>query len=142
MDVMVKAKPILFVQVAAVCATLAFGAFAATNHAQADEDDQDRARRAMLMGEVEPLAKLLSRVEETYQGDIIEVELEEEDDEGGMYDGEWRTLLLYEIKLLTPQGNLVKLEYDARTLDLLSVDGHDSERARRKKYKDRKDEED
>lgn len=96
--------------------------------ARADNEDQERARQAMLSGEVRPLSELLERVESTYAGDIIEVELEEDDD-GAWLGPDGGAVFLYEIKLLTPQGNLVKLEYNAKNLELLTVDGHDSESA-------------
>ena len=130
---MARLIPLSFVQAGLFAATIAFGVVAAMP-ALADEEDQDRARQAMLRGEVRPLVEVIESVESTYEGEIIEVELEEEG--GRLINGEWQPLLLYEIKLLTPQGNLVKLEYDARNLELLTVDGHDSESAR----KDREDE--
>ena len=98
--------------------------------AQADSDDQDRARKAMLSGKVRPLTELLAHVESMYEGDIIEVELEEDDD-GAWFGSNGQAMMLYEIKLLTPQGNLVKLEFDAESLELLTVDGHDSDSARK-----------
>ena len=100
------------------------------NGARADGDDQERARQAMLAGEVRPLTELLAHVESMYEGDIIEVELES-DDNGAWYETKGEPLFLYEIKLLTPQGNLVKLKFDAKNLELLTVDGHDSEKARK-----------
>lgn len=98
--------------------------------AQADSDDQERARKAMLSGEVRPLTELLAHVESMYEGEIIKVELEEDDD-GAWFGSNGQAMLLYEIKLLTPQGNLVKLEFDAESLELLTVDGHDSDSARK-----------
>ncbi|MFC1673694.1 PepSY domain-containing protein [Pseudomonadota bacterium] len=90
----------------------------------ADALDQERAREAMRAGEVAPLRELLTIVHETYPGDILQTELEGEDVKrwGGTGDGQ---ILIYEIKLLTPQGNLVKLKYDAKTLEELSMAGMD-----------------
>jgi len=114
--------------------TLAAVAFAmlamAPLSAQADSDDQDRARKAMLSGKVRPLTELIAHVESMYEGEIIKVELEEDDD-GAWYGSDGDAMMLYEIKLLTPQGNLVKLEFDAESLELLTVDGHDSDSARK-----------
>jgi|GEM_PF-1632802 len=87
--------------------------------ALADEADQDRARAAMLRGEVEPLPKALIAVEKSYKGDVIEVELEEEDKFG------IGPTLIYEIKLLTPEGNVLQLKVHAKTLEILDVDGND-----------------
>lgn len=109
---------------------------AAPVDARADGDDQERARKAMLSGDVRPLTELLVHIESMYAGDVIEVELEADDD-GAWLGAKGDPILLYEIKLLTPQGNLVKLEFDAKTLELLTVDGHDSESAR--KDQDNKD---
>lgn len=90
----------------------------------ADVLDQERAREAMRAGEVAPLRELLTVVHETYPGDILQTELESEDNSrwGGAGDGQ---ILIYEIKLLTPQGNIVKLKYDAKTLEKLFVAGVD-----------------
>jgi uncharacterized membrane protein YkoI len=109
---------VMAVTVAAFAPTLAW----------ADMDDQDRARKAMLSGDVRPLTELLAHVEKTYAGKVLKVELER-DDSGARVDDKGEPILLYEMKLLTPQGNLVKLEYDARTLQLLTVRGHDSQKA-------------
>ncbi len=68
-----------------------------------DEHDHDRARRAVEQGEVMPLQRILDNVERDHPGQVIEVELEQE-------DGRW----IYEIKVLKAGGALVKLEIDAR----------------------------
>jgi len=89
----------------------------------ADEEDQDRARAAMLRGEVEPLPKALTVIEQNFRGDIIEVELEEEDKFGT------GPTLIYEMKLLTPEGRVKKIKLHAKSLEILSVDGNDTEQA-------------
>jgi len=92
--------------------------------AWADNDKQDMARRAMLAGEVAPLSELLAVVEQNYQGDVLKVELEDEDADkwGGTGDGK---IFIYEIKILTVRGNLVKLKYDAKSLKLLATNDYD-----------------
>lgn len=72
------------------------------------DDDQDRARAAVQAGRVLPLKTVLERLERDHPGQVLEVELEEE-------DGRW----VYEIKLLQPGGRLVKLELDAGSGELL-----------------------
>lgn len=86
---------------------------------QADEADQVRAREAMLRGEVEPLTKALEVIEKNFQGDIIEVELEEEDKFGT------GPTLIYEMKLLTPTGDVLKIKLHAKNLNILTVDGNE-----------------
>ncbi|HET7792368.1 MAG TPA: PepSY domain-containing protein [Rhizobacter sp.] len=71
-------------------------------------NDQDRARAAVEAGQVLPLKTVLERLERSHPGQVLEVELEQE-------DGRW----VYEIKLLQPGGRLIKLELDAATGEVL-----------------------
>ncbi len=72
--------------------------------AQAGErHDHDDARRAVLAGEILPLSAILAKVAAEFPGELIETELE------GHHGRP-----VYEIKLLTPQGKVMKLLYDAR----------------------------
>ena len=73
--------------------------------------DHERARAAVQAGEVMPLAKVLERLAATHPGQVLEVELELERDEG-----RW----LYEVRLLHRDGRLMKLKLDARTAKVLS----------------------
>jgi hypothetical protein len=91
--------------------------------ASGDEDEASR-RQAIEAGAIAPLEQLLARLGERFPGRILKVELEREDDRPGPG---W----VYEVKLLTPSGNVLKLEYDARTLALIEVKGrHDDHRRR------------
>jgi hypothetical protein len=77
--------------------------------AQAHGDgDQDRARAAVQAGKVLPLKTVLERLAREQPGQVLEVELDEE-------DGRW----LYEIKLLQGDGRRLRLEIDAATGELL-----------------------
>ncbi|MDP2817225.1 MAG: PepSY domain-containing protein [Polaromonas sp.] len=82
-------------------------------------DDHNRARQALQAGEVLPLGKVLELLEREHPGQVMEVELEQE-------EGRW----VYEVKLLQPQGQLVKLKLDARTAALLSTRGGSTSDAR------------
>lgn len=75
--------------------------------AQADSD-HDRARNAVQAGQVLPLKTVLERLEREHPGQVLEVELEQE-------DGRW----VYEVKLLQAGGRLVKLELDAASGEVL-----------------------
>ncbi|MCK5546403.1 MAG: peptidase [Rhodospirillaceae bacterium] len=97
----------------------------------ADDDDQEVAREALSKGLIRPLSELLEKIESMYSGHILEVELESEDD----YNDEDGEILIYEIKFLTLQGNVVKLKFDAKNLELLVTDGWDLDKAK-KKYED------
>lgn len=65
-------------------------------------EDHERVRAAREAGRILPLAELLARVLPGQPGEVLEVELEEE-----------HGRLVYEIKLLRPDGRLVELYYDA-----------------------------
>lgn len=90
-------------------ATLAF-ALAGGPASARGRDDHDRARAAVQAGEVLGLRQVLERLERTHPGQVLEVELERE-------DGRW----VYEVRLLQPAGQLVKLKLDARTAEVLQA---------------------
>lgn len=79
--------------------------------------DHDRARRAVEDGRILPLKDILARAESAYPGQLIEAELEDDDDP-----------MVYEIKILTKDGRLMRLLYDARTGDLLKAKSRDGRR--------------
>jgi len=81
------------------------------------EHDHDRARQALEAGEVLPLRTILERVEREYPGRTLEVELESD-------HGQW----LYEIKLLRPGGDLIRLKVDAADGRILGVRQRNRER--------------
>lgn len=73
-----------------------------------DHRDHERARQAVQAGQVLPLRTVLERLEREHPGQVLEVELEQDDD-----------VWIYEVKLLQAGGQLVKLKLDARTAALL-----------------------
>lgn len=80
-------------------------------------DAHDRARRAVEEGRILPLKDILARAESAYPGRMVEAELE---DEGGV--------MLYEIKMLTRDGRVMKLHYDAATGELVRAKVRGGER--------------
>jgi len=88
-------------------------AIAAALHPVQAGDDHDRARRAVQAGQVLPLRTILDHAARDYPGEVIEAELD--DDDGGR--------VIYELKLITDQGQVVKLYYDAQSGALLKVKG-------------------
>lgn len=78
--------------------------------ARGQDDDHERARAAVRAGEVLPLSEVLERLQRSHPGQVLELELERE-------DGHW----IYEVKLLQADGQLLKLDLDARTAQVLSV---------------------
>jgi hypothetical protein len=75
-----------------------------------DQRDHERARAAVQAGEVLPLPTLLERLRRTHPGRVLELELERE-------HGRW----IYEVRMLQANGQLLKLELDAGTGQVLQV---------------------
>jgi len=86
---------------------LSLALLAGSGAAHADEEDHERARKALEAGEVLPLKTILERVERAYPGQVMDVELERDHENRS---GRW----IYEIKVLRNSGALVKLKVDAR----------------------------
>lgn len=85
-------------------------AMVAAGPLQAGERGHDAARRALEEGKVLPLRTVLEKVEREYRGQAIKIEFEHED---GRF--------VYEIRLLQPDGRMVKLEVDAVNGNVLAV---------------------
>jgi uncharacterized membrane protein YkoI len=79
----------------------------------ADPPDHDRARAALVRGEVRPMSEILAAVAVAVPGDVIEVELERE-------RGHW----IYELKVITTDGRVLEVLVDAQTSRLIER-GHD-----------------
>lgn len=79
---------------------------------RAEDDDHERARRAVQAGQVLPLRTILDNVARDFPGDVIETELEEH-----------HGAPVYEIKVISPEGRVMKVYYDARDGSVLKVKG-------------------
>jgi uncharacterized membrane protein YkoI len=75
-----------------------------------DKHGHTEARELLRRGEILPLAAILQVAAKQVPGDVIEVELEHED-EGWEYD----------VKVLTPAGQVRKLTIDARHGKVLKI---------------------
>jgi uncharacterized membrane protein YkoI len=80
-----------------------------------DDDDDKAAEAALARGAAKPVKDLLQRVEANFAGRVLKIELDDES------DGE--VTWIYEVKLLTPEGDVLELEYDAATLELIALAG-------------------
>jgi Predicted membrane protein len=79
--------------------------------------DHDRARKALLSGEVLSLRQVLDIVAREYPGEPVEIEFERDDE-----------VYVYEIKLLQPSGSILKMKVDAANGKVIKVKGRDIER--------------
>jgi len=73
--------------------------------------DHDEARRLFENGDILPLETLLSKLRETHRGRVLEVELETE-----------QGINIYEIELLTADGQVLEVKADASSGKILSVE--------------------
>ncbi len=65
---------------------------------------------------IQPFSALKATVSKQLHGRIIKVELEEDDD-----------IWVYELKLIDPNNNIVKVEYEAKTLSIIEIKGRNLE---------------
>ncbi|MBX9835770.1 MAG: PepSY domain-containing protein [Burkholderiaceae bacterium] len=101
-----RALPVLAALIWLVCSVGAVPAWARSN----GRDDHERALRAVQSGQVLPLTTVLERLGRQYPGHVLEIELERD-------EGQW----IYEIKLLSADGQLMKLKLDASTAAVLHL---------------------
>lgn len=87
-----------------------------TETAVAEASQQDEAREAVSKGLVRPLEEVLAEVRKTIKGDIVEIEFEKDDDR-----------FIYEIEYVDPDGHLMEIKIDARTLAVISVGEEDED---------------
>ena len=85
--------------------------FAAGTGAHAG-DDHERARDALREGRILPLERIVESAKQQFGGDVLDVNLEDEEDG-----------FRYELKLIAPDGRILKLDYDAATGELLRTRG-------------------
>ncbi|MEJ2765013.1 PepSY domain-containing protein [Photobacterium sp. MCCC 1A19761] len=75
-------------------------------------EDQDEVIEAVQQGRVQPYTALQLVVSQQLNGRIIKVELEQDDDQ-------W----VYELKLIDPENNIIKVKYDASSLTMIEIKG-------------------
>jgi uncharacterized membrane protein YkoI len=75
-------------------------------------DDHDIALGALARQEILPLETVLSRVRKTISGDVVGIELAQN-------DGVW----VYELKVIGPGNNMVEAFIDARTAEVIETRG-------------------
>jgi len=111
---------------------------AALAAASAAADDQERARQAVAAGRILPLPVIVERALARFGGTVLDVEYEEDDDDeddddedGGKRGPARRNR--YEVKLLTADGRILKLDYDAASGELVGQRGRERERHRERR---------
>ncbi|WP_110686443.1 PepSY domain-containing protein [Salinicola aestuarinus] len=107
--------------VAGVCLAVA-AACGPPTVARADGTHWRDLHQQVEAGHLVGLNEIMDWLEARYQGQILEVELEQNDDNGS---------LKYEVEMIGPQGQVVAFEFDARSGKLLSVEGVNIEAMRK-----------
>lgn len=103
-------------QLLAVVPTAVLLLSAVSGTVAADDSDHERAREALKAGEIRPLKEIVGNLQNRCGGRVIEVELAE-----GSQDG--RRIWLYQIRMLTPKGDVLGLDVNAATTEILEVKG-------------------
>lgn len=88
--------------------------------ADSSEPAPSDLRQALQRNELVSFTSILDWIEARYVGKVVEVELE---DEYGR--------LKYEVDLLTPDGDMLEFQFNARDGGLIGINGPNIERARR-----------
>jgi hypothetical protein len=78
----------------------------------ADDDEWRELHEQVKSGELLPLSQIIETLRRDYKGEVIEVELEDEDG-----------VRLYEIELLGPDGQVVEFLLDAATGEIIGIEG-------------------
>ncbi|HUH40213.1 MAG TPA: PepSY domain-containing protein [Castellaniella sp.] len=91
--------------------------------------DQDIATRLKAAGQVIPLQQVLDQVAKDYPGQVLRVELEDDDDacEGKDRSPPCEPRWVYELKILQSEGRVIKLEIDARNGQVVKMRQRDAE---------------
>lgn len=84
-------------------------------------DDQDRAREDVAAGRILPLAAIIERATGQFGGSILDAEYKCDDDDHG--DRNQQPRHRYALKLLTVDGRILELDYDAATGELIGQRG-------------------
>lgn len=95
---------------ATLASVLALGTVLASDKDAKKAREHDQIREALQRGEVLPLPKILEIAQGAVAGDVLEIELENEDG-----------VLEYEIKILTATGLVRKVEINAKSGQVLKV---------------------
>lgn len=84
------------------------------DHDDNDDDDFDHAEadRARRSGEIRPLEEILEEVQKQLPGEVVGVEFDQK-------HGLW----VYEIKLLTSDGRYLELYIDAKSKQIIKIEG-------------------
>ena len=88
--------------------------------------EQDRAKQALRAGQIQPFEKIHRVIKRRYEGKLSDASLSEEHRAGK------KSVWTYQVKWLTPKGNVLAIIVDAKTVKILKVTGRGAKAARKK----------
>ncbi|TVO60718.1 PepSY domain-containing protein [Spiribacter vilamensis] len=86
----------------------------------AGDEERRGLREQIESGKLLPLTQIIETLRRDYRGEVLEVELEDED-----------SVRLYEIELLGPDGQIVEFVLDAATGEIIGMEGSKIDQMRR-----------
>jgi uncharacterized membrane protein YkoI len=95
----------------AAIAALALLAVGPAQGGERKKRDHDAARAALARHEILPLPRILALAAQRAPGDVLKVELEDE-----------KGQLIYEVKILGPNGQVREIKLDARTGGVVKIE--------------------
>jgi hypothetical protein len=106
-----KMRRLLPIILAALLLSLAAGGIARA------EDDYDRARRALLAGEIRPFGQIAGLIQWRCRARVIAVTLEDRGPPGG------RRFWIYQLRMIRGNGDVLLLDVNAATAQILRIWG-------------------
>ena len=94
---------------------LASGSFLAIADDDDDERDHEFARQALAEGRIRPLTEIMESFKAKFSGKIVGVELKAKP----------KNPIVYEFKVLTPDGKLKEVKVDAATAKIIKIEDDD-----------------
>ena len=106
-------RPLMFCLMMIISAPLQLAIADADEQRWEDDDNSyDQARRALSRGDVLPVEEIMKHLKSRVPGQVLEVEFEREG-----------TRWVYEFKVIDESGRRLEVYLDAKTGDLISVEG-------------------
>ncbi|OFX11926.1 MAG: hypothetical protein A2516_07340 [Alphaproteobacteria bacterium RIFOXYD12_FULL_60_8] len=82
------------------------------------DDDSDKNRAPAKSEKIATMSEVVTHVHKNFDGQVLKIKLRPKKDAPG-----WR----YKVKILMPEGNVIEADIDATSLEVLEIEGDESE---------------